>query len=583
MKSTHRRLLLTSLSALTLAAPLAVLNGCKPKTASAPDAPSAAAVAKSLPAPFTGTLTEIDGIQAVYTLRHPKLILADLDKLMAAVPEAALARMFLGQLTPYGYPEFSELAADANFGVVMLTLDPAALETAQPTFIGFAKLKENGKIWTALTQAGLTLEKRGEWTCIGKNPTALAQLKSIDALTAYLARPQTEEIRAWGRVSPALLARAKELLWTKLTAHLATRPAEEQKALTAYAEIAWSYLAQLHSAGGSLDLNDQGITFAYSGQFLPDSPVGTYLRHAPGPDPKIAASVPADAPLSIVARYNIPATMELFNTVIDRLIAVDYPTYSEPLKVAKKSYNTSLAQSDGGAVLTMTATFPNGLKAPAIDMLGVQSGQFTSEQVAARCRTNIEFTNTFLGLYMDGLGSLTPKQPLPKIKAVLTENILTINGIPFSEVTTTTTTQGAGEPPIATQNTYFGAVAGNLVYGTSEASLRAKLPALIAGNPVADPVTLNFKTHDIIVAALHGDKLVDMVATAAHADLADADIQAQIATFKTAYAAAAPVTMSIASAQAEAVVAINIPYVFIAQSVRLGQFASAAAKAPAQK
>ncbi|MEY4488195.1 MAG: hypothetical protein RIQ79_703 [Verrucomicrobiota bacterium] len=245
--------------------------------------PATRCTAQTGAAPFTAQLTEIEDVQAIYSLRHPKLILADLDKLMAAVPEAGMLRMVLPQLTAYGYPEFSELAADTNIGVAMLKLTPEDITAGKPAFVGFAKLKEGGKIWTALIQAGLTLQKHDDWTWIAKDPAAFAKITHFATITARLDRPQTAELVAWGRSSPELLAKAKELILPELLGKLSTRPADEQKAFAAYADVLWSYLAQLHSVGGSLDLNDQGVTITYSGQFLPTAPPAPCYVTAPAP------------------------------------------------------------------------------------------------------------------------------------------------------------------------------------------------------------------------------------------------------------------------------------------------------------
>ena len=555
-----RRFFFTGVSALVVATTLLLAPGCKPKPH---------------PEAFTAKLTEIEGVQSVYTLRHPKLIFGDLDKLINAVPEAAMARMFFGQLTAYGYPEFSEIEAGSNIGIAMLALNPDALDSAQPEFVGFAKLKEGGKIWTALTQSGLVLEKHGAWTWIAQNASLFAKVKAPDALLVYIERPQTEELRAWGRVSPALLAKAKEFLLPKLQAKLTKRPPEEQKALLAYFDIAWGYLAQLHSIGGSLDLNDEGITLTYSAQFLPDSPTGTWLRYAPGPAPKIAQSLPADGLFSIVARQNMPGQIEFVGGLLDALIAVNYPAGNEYLKAAKASYLNLASQSDGGIVANMNMSLPVGGQPPVLDMLGVYSGRFKEAQVAAFYKDTFALSQKGTTQALAAVSALSPGTPLPEIHQELKENVLMVDGVSFGSIVTTSKITAGGHEQTTKTTQYYGVVGGNLVYATSEAALRAKLPAIAAGLAVPDAAQPALKGDDVAVMALQGGKLVDTVAASVQIDLADADIQAQLKSFKDGYAASGPIKVSLAASQAQGTLTVSIPYKFIAESVRLGQFAGA--------
>ena len=560
-----RSLLLLGLSALALAAPLFTASGCKPKV-------------KSTPAPFTAQLTELEGVQAVYTLRHPKLIIADLDKLMAEVPEAALLRMGLGQLTPFGYPEFSELTAGANIGVALLQSPMADWQAGKFTLIGFAQLKEGGKIWTALTKQGLTLQQHGAWTWIAKDPASFAQIKAPDALTAFIARPQTEELRTWGRLTPSLLASLHEQLWPKLQAKLKERPADEQKALLAYAEIAWSYLGQLHSGTSGLGLTDHGITLSGSAQFLPDSALGTLLRYPAAAAPVAAAqSLPDDALISLVARGNTTGQLAFIDGLLDALIAVDYPAMAEPLKRSKASYHTLHENSTAGMIASIDVPSLGGKEKPStpVKMLGLVTGEFTEAQVAAYYRDSVEVSNKLTNAALSALSTLNPTAPLPETHQQLTDNALTIDGIRFGTLVTTSKIKVAGSDQTTTVTVFYGVVDGNLVYATDEATLRAKLPGLHAGKPVPDGVKLAPQGDEVALVAVHGGKIVQMVADSAQLDQKDADIAAQIKTLKDGYAAAGPVLMSASASQAQATMSLTIPYKFIAQSVKLGQFASA--------
>lgn len=557
----NTRFLTVGLGALALTATLFTSVGCKPKAASATE-----------PAPFTAELTEIPGVQAVYTLRHPKLINADLEKLMAAVPETALARMFLGQLTAYGYPEFTELAADTNMGVALLELDEATLTAGKPSFIAFAKLKEGGKIWSALQQSGLALETRGEWTWISRDAALFAQLTSGDAVTAHIARPQTEEIKVWGRATPVLLTALKSKVMPAFEAKLADRPAEDRQALNAYADILWAYLAQIHSGGGSIDLGDTGLTIAYSAQFLPDSALGTWLRYPHGPEPKIAASVPGDGLFNIVLRQNAPAQARFFEGLFDALIAVDYPKVSVPLKAHKDTFISLIKSSDAGAVVTMDMTMPDGDKAPEFSLFGVYAGHFTEAQLSDYYRQSAAFTDTFGNAFFTGMSSLAPMQPASSMKSSLNEDVATIEGVRFGTFTTTITT-GTQEPVVTVQ--YYGVANGNYIFATKEADLRAKLPAIVSKKKVATPVSIALTGDDALIGTVRGDRVVDMVVEGLKLDLSDADTRAQVNTLKGGFAAADSPRMVVSAAQAKGVFTLSIPYQFISQSVRLGQFAAA--------
>ncbi|MEN9840828.1 MAG: hypothetical protein RL376_628 [Verrucomicrobiota bacterium] len=559
-----RRPLLLGFGCVALGIALLFGTACKPK----------ARAQVSTPLPFTGQLLELEGVQAVYSLRHPKLILGDLDKLMAAVPEAGMLRMVLPQLTPYGYPEFSELALEANIGVALLALDPAELKAPKPTFVGFAQLKPDGKIAKALLQAGLVLEVRGEWTWIAKDASAFAKIKSPDTLLSYVNRPQTAELLAWGRATPALLNRAKELLWPKLEAQLVKRAPAEQKAAAAYYDILWSYLAQLHSGGAALDFNEQGIALEYSAQFLPDSAIGTLARYPVGPTPQVAAFVSADAFMSGVVRQNMTGLNAFVGGFLDEVSAVNFPPLADDLQLLKASYFAYADQTDGGAVITLDMAVPEAKKPPVLSMFAVQTGDFTPATVNALYRDSIGFSKRFNRGLFSALAVLAPASPLPEIKQELKENALTVDGLSFGTVTTTTTLDGQ----TSTQIQYYGVVDGNLVYGVNEDTLRQKLPALRVAKPLPDAVPASFQESEMLIASISGAKIVDMVGNTVGANLADPDVSARLASLKKGYTQAGPVRMTVSTRQAEIGAKIFIPYGFIAQSVQLGQFASAQRK-----
>lgn len=574
-----RSYLLASLGAVTLASSVFVASGCKPKPSTSSGASSPATASATAPQAFTAKLTEIKGVQAIYTLRHPKLILAELETLMTAVPEASMARLFLGGLAPYGYPEFSEIAAGSNVGIALLEITAEELAAEKPTMVAFAKLKEGGKIWTALAEAGVALKKDGEWTWIAQDAAAFDRVVSAAAVYEHISQPQTEELRAWGRLSPALLATAKEAVFEKLKTSLESFPADEQTAYVAYADVAWSHLAQLHSGGGSLDLNEHGVTLFYYGQFTPDSPLGRYLRYTPGQAPAIAASVPADGLFSAVIRQNMTAQSELVDGIFDALLAVDYPAGVEVLKAAKTGFRSFSKGSDGSSVVTINMTMPKGDRTPEVSMLGVSPGNYTQADVLTGYKATMDLSKRFTNAIVAGASAFAPGVPAPVVTMELTENAFEIEGTRFGSVLTTTTAKGAddGEDRVEKTTQFFGVVGGTLVSGSDEAMLRAKLPDIVAKRVVARPVNLPFAEGEILVGAVHGERIVDMVIEGAEIDTTDEDMRALVDSFKQGFAAAGPVKMAFAGQQAKASIAISIPYKFVSQSVRLGQFAVARA------
>ncbi|MFH1496971.1 MAG: hypothetical protein ABII82_04015 [Verrucomicrobiota bacterium] len=551
---------IVSVAALALAAPLALFNtGCGKKTA-------------SQPAPFTAELTEIAGVQAVYTLRHPKLINADLEKLMTAVPEAALARMFLGQLAAYGYPEFSDIEPGSNLGVALLDDGDATMLSGQPTFVGFAKLKPGGKIATALGAAGLVLEQRGEWTWIARDAAAFAKVTAPDAITAHVSRPQTEEIRFWGRLSPALLAELKSRVMGAIETQLAEQSAADRQALVGYAEVAWSYLAQIHSAGGALDLNDQGIALTYSAQFLPDTALGVFLRHAPGADPEINRSVPADGLFNLLVRTNPAAQTELFNGVFAALLAVDHPEGRQALTSMQPGFIALIEAGKRGTVATFDMDMPVADRAPEIDLFMVSEGDYQRETVNDYYRQSAALTDRFSNALLSGIASLAPAGTAPQttIKTEFNGEQTTIAGVPFGAITSTTATDGL-PPVVSTQ--YYGVSDGLFIMGSDPESLAARLPAVLARQAVANPVQIPLGPDDLLVAEISGRRIVDMVVESSGGNLDDPDLKAQVQTLKDGYAAVAPPRMTVTASQAKMGFALTLPYPFLAQSARLGQFA----------
>ena len=548
-----RRLTLTGLSAAALASALVLPAGCGRK------APSA-------PLPFTGQLLEIDGSPVALSLRHPKLILEDLDKLMAGVPEASLLRMVLGQLTPYGYPEFTEIAAGSNIGLVLVNIAGTDLPATAPEPVFFARLKEGGKIWSLLTAQKTAFKKHGDWVLFAKTPGALDAVKSPDAVIAWLSRPLT-----------ALKNGLTPLIQTKLAT--TKLDAAQQKAALQYVDVIYGLIAQLHSADASLDLNDTGLTLTYGYQFQPETPIGTFLRHPLGEAPAAAQWIEGDTLFNATVHQNTEASTLLFNQVFDALIAVDYPVGATSLKELKTAFALFNADSNGGGVMTFNMSFPatGGSQPPAAEFFGVNPGKFTTKSVRAYYRSTQTITRKFTDRLLPLVdGAASTDNDTPKTAYSYSENALVIDGATFDLVDF-----GAGKAAQSRQ--YFGVVKGDLVYADSEATLRKHLPALLARKPLPHSIaaTNPLKPDEFMSMTVNGSGVVDTVVKSTGVDLSDEDLKAQVDSLKAAYAKGAPVKISGQLGQAKATMTFTVPYAFIAASVRLGQFANTHKAAPA--
>ena len=308
------------------------------------------------PEPFTGQLTEVPGVQAVVSIRHPKLLNQDLEKLMAGVPEAAMLRAVLMQATAFGYPEFSEIATGSNVGLAFTPLfdGPAGVARTDPKFILFVKLNTEGKLWNLLTNAQhLAHTRHGDWTLFAKHEGDFSRLASPDAVIALLEKPQEEDIRAWFRATPGLVERVKAKVREALRPKLETLPEPKRKAALAYLDVVCALVSQLHSIDAGLTLGDKGISLTGSYQFYPGSPIGNALSYPPGPRPAVADFVRGDALVAFAARYNPAAQRDLMDQVLDMLIAVDYPPLAEKLRSFRTDYLAIGDSVDGGAAGTI--------------------------------------------------------------------------------------------------------------------------------------------------------------------------------------------------------------------------------------
>jgi hypothetical protein len=279
--------------------------------------------------------------------------------------------------------------------------------------------------------------------------------------------------------------------------------------------------------------------------------------------------------VSVLARQNMPGQIEFVNGLLDALIAVNYAPGSSALTTVKNAYAGMVENSHGGTVFTMSMTVPSGGQQPDIDMFGVYTGAYTEAQIAKAYKDTFAFSKKFTDLALQTASSVSPGTPVPTVDQTLNENALTVDGIKFGAIVTTTKITIGGKEQVTTATQYYGVAAGNLVIASSEASLRAKLPAIVAKRPVENSIKLTLKDDEAIAAAVHGENIVEAVLSTLKLDRNDPDIQAQIKSLKDGYAAAAPVKATFNASQAKATVLTTIPYAFIAQSIRLAQFASA--------
>ena len=558
---------LRTLGVIAGVAALLLPTGCHKK----PAAPAAAA--EVAPEPFTAQLPEVAGVQAIVSLRHPKLVNQDLEKLMKGIPEAAMLRAMLTQFAAYGYPEFSEIAADSNLGAAILSVSGADLKAKTSVPIGFAKLKEGGKLWTLLSQSQVVMQKHGDWVLFAKDQASLDKLTSADSVIAYLEKPQSEDIRFWGRSSPDFLSGLKELIVAAIKEQATTLTPEEQKAALAYLDALYTLVAELHSADFSLTFADDGVKIAYSAQFLPETPGGIYLRHKVGPSPAVAQYVSSDALATMIVRQNPQATFDLANAMFDVLIAVDYPPVAHLLTELKTNYDTFIAASDGGGVATFNLGFGpmNGRDRVVPEFFYVLSGNFTPEIARNYFKNSQALANQFTKFALAQMKT-PPGQAVTSTSQPYAENALTIDGASFDSFTMATAMNGK---EISSTTEYLGVVGGNLVMADSEATLKKHLAGLEAKTALADGIHLPEVPNEIAGMAANGGKLVDLLMSVAKLDLTDADTQAQVNHLKASYVAAGPIVGVATADQAKATFTLSIPYKFIETSIQLGQYLSA--------
>ena len=525
------------------------------------------------PEPFTGTLPEVDGIQAIVTLRHPKLINRDLANLMTGVPETALLRMALIRFSAFGYPEFSDLAPGSNVGIAVLSVTADDLRDKKSAVVGFAKVREDGKLWKVVTAAHLAYVKYGDWVMIAKTYGELNRLKSPEGIIAYLEKPQAEDVVVWGRVTPDLLASLRAAFGPAIKAKLSGLKPDEQRAVAGYLGAMLSLASQVHSGGLSLSIADTSLKLEESMQFLPDTPLGTYFRYKPGPTPAIAQHVTSDALVTIVARPVPKAQSDLSDSLLDALIAVDYPPAERRLKAYKASFDQFAKASDGGAaaVVDLVPGEANGRAQPVADTFNVVSGQFTMDLARDYIKGVRGLTADAVRFVLGRLKSASGAAAVESSSSYV-ENALVVDGQSFDSYSLSVL---VNDREASRKTQYYGVVDGSLVMADSRKAIEDHLPALLSKAPIADGIRVPQGADDQALITLNGGGFVDFIVHAAKLDLGDPDIKAAVDGLKSDYAADGPITAVLSSSQAKATFALTIPYKFIETSVHLGEFVQA--------
>jgi len=533
------------------------------------------------PLPFTGTLTEIDGVTAVVSLLHPRLINSDLEKLTAGVPETALARTGLAQLAPYGYPTFSDIADGSKVGLAIVLPPDGAAPGAKPAVVAFVKLKDGGKIATFLAAFRQTLVKHGDWTLVAQNQDSIDRIKAPDSVIAYLERPQREDVRVWARVDPFLLSRLEQQLWTGLQPMLAQLSPNERTPAHQYVHALFGLLSQVHSVEASLIFTDHDIELGYGVQFVPDSAIGTGLRYPlPSPD-SVAIKIPAGSVLDMAIRQNPEGTRAIGDAIFDSLIAVDNPPFSDALKRAKTSYAGVAKASDGFTVGTMDISFDRtaGPAAPQ-SMFMAMPGHLTQETLRAYQQSTHELMTAMLRGFAKWQAALPHRsvtmqgQLPPEGLFSYQPNAITVDGLPFDAIVAEvpSVAMTAGAPAGAKTLEYVGVANGAMLVATSKATLERNLPYVLGTANTPNAIQVPGEAGVAGRVELNGGKLMESLVKGVGLDRNDPDVSAQLSSLSGAYADGGPVTGEATIDQARIGFTVKFPYKFIEASVHFGQF-----------
>lgn len=537
---------------------------------------------KPAPEPFTGKLDNVEGAMVFYSFQHPKRITQGIDKLIAEIPEAAYARILLETYgAPYGYPEFSELAADADIGVYLPAQSLEQLQSAQKvTPIFFMKLsREDGKIWNAFVNGfGMRVRRHGEWALFAHSPddAVFDTVKNPDAVIARLSTPQAENVRMWAALDGEMGATYQKLAIKSIGDAIAksTLPDAEKKAFNAYAGVIFPEIfANLHSAGASLHFADTGLRINYGAQFKPDSQLGTLARYHSDATPVIGQYIANDSLLSATIRYVPKGSETFFDYVADTFLKVDYPPFAAPFAQLRKDYAGYWDQPDGCGAMTidMEMDFAD-LKAPKskAETFVANSGAFDGRITQRAMKATIGIAQQVITGFTNIAAQATDKK-IPVITISAEDAAKNIAGHAFDAITVGVT---GGDVVVPSQTTYYGVAGGNLISASSEAIIEKHLPSMLAKKTVSGNVAEAnpLAPYDIASMTVNGGALVDLVCKTARVDLSDPDRQAVFAGIKERYKEAEPFRVTLEARQAAVTYKANIPYKFISASVKLAQY-----------
>jgi hypothetical protein len=510
-----------------------------------------------------------DGVELVLSIRHPKLLNADVERLMAAIPEAASLRMALMGASVYGYPEFSDIEPGSNVGVAfgdLLGTDRKLPRTG--TFIvGFAKLKEGGKIWNLLLSKDLKLRKVGDWTLIAKSADVFARIGKPQGVTALLEKPHPEDVRLWLRTSPVMLEGLRQKALQAFRTQNPGASEADSKEVGAEAEAVKSLLSQVRTVVLDASFGDKALTIRLSAESEPGSPLGRLLSSEPGPSPAVAAFVSGDALMTAFQRFNQKALADYAGYALDTLIAPLDKTRAAKGREAKATLLAALAAADGGAVAVVNLRVNPKAVSPKVtaEYFSVESGHFDRD---------LERRRIALAQGIERNVVWTPPVMMSSGRAHVETSVAfdatSILGTSFDRMTSVSL---IGKTKVSESVRYLGIVGGLGVSASNEETLRARLPALIARRELPDALAAPVVPGEWMRFQLNGDKLVDTTVAVAELDPTDPDVKAAIGQFKAEYDKGGPAVFTICLGDDRAVSSASIPYSFLQATFHMGVYA----------
>ncbi len=569
MKTSRKKLLIPT--AVLLAGSSFFFTGC-PDTPE--DKPADSKDEKTIAAPAV-KLEEVDGALIAYSIRHPKLIIGDLNKMMQEIPEASIMQIFLSQFVAFGYPEFTEIETGSKIGAFLIDLPFDELKASNSAPIVFcAKLKENGKIWKQIEKMGnVFIKKHNDWVFFAENEKMLGKVKNLDAYINFLQREQSEEFYAWINVKPSLIDDVRVEIDKEING-IDTNESftpEMRNAAKEYLRVLAEQIKSLHSINYSADLQDTGAQIKYAFQFKPDSEYGKWALQPSNQDVKAAQSVSADALITFLSRSNPKATEVLVNHILNAFAQVNYAPVSNGIKDYQKAIEPWLKASDGSYFGNMDfqLDLKNEKKPVDVKTFFVYTGKYSEESVRPYWEQSIKLGNQLVSFILKKVTE--DSDSTINMEYTYTTNAFSLEGITFDLLGFNMTTD---EETISEPIYYAGVKNGNMILGSNEEMLRKNLPPFIANEKIDNSIyKLNaLKENEMMNMAVNGANVVSLITQAMDLGEDDTDIKAALEEFQNNYKLAGPVTLTSSLAQAKADVTITVPYKFVANSIRFGQY-----------